>query len=246
MIICLIPLVGISSVLFLTKMGNVQSTDVEYSVYHLDLSLNEKRLVRAAVKAYHTTGTYLSLKLFKRDSEQVDWDFNHKITLSAREFRLLCQNIEKLEQMIGQPVGLIDAVLKPDSADESKRPVKRASKTSTRHQKKIPKISVTANEDSEQILLYLWNSLPVIVYAFIVISLAFSFFFVMVETMYERSPDYFKIFQKRFRYHICETEPKLENTAIEIYAYGYHSSATVFEGCTFSSNHYHVMYEFGS
>ena len=53
-------------------MGNVLSKDAEYSDFHLDLSLNQKRLVRAAVKTYHTTGTYLSLKLFKRDSEQVD------------------------------------------------------------------------------------------------------------------------------------------------------------------------------
>ena len=68
----------------------------------------------------------------------------------------------------------------------------------------------------------------------------------MVEAMYENSPEYFKKFQKRFKYNICETEPKLENTTIENYAYGYHSSATVIEGCTFGSNHYHVMYEFGS
>ena len=52
--------------------------------------------------------------------------------------------------------------------------------------------------------------------------------------------------KKRFKYKICETEPKLEITTIENYAYGYHSSATVIEGCTFGSNHYHVMYEFGS
>ena len=64
--------------------------------------------------------------------------------------------------------------------------------------------------------------------------------------MYENSPEYFKKFQKGFKYNICETEPKLENTTIENYAYGYHSSATVIEGCTFGSNHYHVMYEFGS
>ena len=64
--------------------------------------------------------------------------------------------------------------------------------------------------------------------------------------MYENSPEYFKKFQKRFKYNICETEPKLENTTIENYAYGYHSSATVIEGCTFGSNQYHVMYEFGS
>ena len=65
-------------------MGNVLSKDAEYSDFYLDLSLKEKRLVRAAVKTYHTTGTYLSLKLFKRDSEQVDWDFNQKITFGAR------------------------------------------------------------------------------------------------------------------------------------------------------------------
>ena len=34
-------------------------------------------------------------------------------------------------------------------------------------------------------------------------------------------------------------------TTIENYAYGYHSAATVIEGCTFGSNH-HVKYEFGS
>ena len=64
--------------------------------------------------------------------------------------------------------------------------------------------------------------------------------------MYEISPEYFKQCQKRFKYNICETEPKLENTTIENYAYGYHSSATVIEGCIFGSNHYHVMYKFGS
>ena len=30
----------------------------------------------------------------------------------------------------------------------------------------------------------------------------------MVEAMYENSPDYFKKFQKRFKYSICDTEPK--------------------------------------
>ena len=105
-------------------MGNVLSKDAEYSDFHLDLSLNEKRLVRVAVKKYHATGTYLPLKLVKRDSEQVDWDFNQKITLSAREFRLQCQNIEKVEQMLDQRIGLIDSILKFDSTDDSKRPAK--------------------------------------------------------------------------------------------------------------------------
>ena len=120
-------------------MGNILSKDVEYSNFHLDISLNGKRLNRAAVKTYHNAGTYLSLKLFKRDSEQVDWDFNQKITLSAREFRLICQNIEQLEQMLDQPVGLIDSLLKPDSTDDSKRRAKWAGKTPSQRQKKDTK-----------------------------------------------------------------------------------------------------------
>ena len=89
------------------------------------------------------------MKLFKGDSEQVNWDFNQKITLSAREFRLICQNIEKLAEMLDQTIGLIDSLLKPDSTDDSKLPSKRAGKTPTQRQKKIPKTSVTVNEESE-------------------------------------------------------------------------------------------------
>ena len=64
--------------------------------------------------------------------------------------------------------------------------------------------------------------------------------------MYENSPEYFKKFQKHFKYNICGTEPKLEHTTLENYAYCYHSYATIIEGCIFGSNHYLVMYEFGS
>ena len=141
-----------------------------------------------------------------------------KFTFSAREFWLLCQNIEKVEEMVDQPVGLLDSLLKPNSTDDSKRSAKRADKTTTQRQKKIPKTSVTVNEDSEWFLLYLLNLLLVIVYAFTVSSLNFSFLVVMVAAMHENSPEYFKKIQKRFKYNICETEPKLKNTTIENYA----------------------------
>ena len=68
----------------------------------------------------------------------------------------------------------------------------------------------------------------------------------MVEAMYENSPEYFKKLQTRFKYTICENEPKLENSAVENYAYGYHSSSASVESCTSGSNHYHVIYENGN
>ena len=53
-------------------MGAVLSKYAEDSDFHLDLSVSEKRLAGVAVKTYNSTGTYVSLKLFKRESEQVD------------------------------------------------------------------------------------------------------------------------------------------------------------------------------
>ena len=65
----------------------------------------------------------------------------------------------------------------------------------------------------------------------------------MVEAMYENSPEYFKKFQKRFKYTICDKEPKPQGSGIENYAYGYHSSSTVIDGCSFGSNHWHLIFE---
>ena len=61
--------------------------------------------------------------------------------------------------------------------------------------------------------------------------------------MYENSPEYFKKFQKRFKYTICDTEPKLQDSGIENYTYGYHSSSTVIDGCSFGSSHWHLIFE---
>ena len=65
----------------------------------------------------------------------------------------------------------------------------------------------------------------------------------MVEFMYENSPEYFKKFQKRFKYTICDTEPKPQDFGIENYAYGYHSSSTIIDGCLFGSSHWHIIFE---
>ena len=66
----------------------------------------------------------------------------------------------------------------------------------------------------------------------------------MVEAMYENSPEYFKKFQKGFKYTICDTEPKLQDSVIENDAYGYYSSLTVIDGCSFGSNHWHLIFEY--
>ena len=61
--------------------------------------------------------------------------------------------------------------------------------------------------------------------------------------MYENSPEYFKKYQKRFKYTIFDTEPKPQASGIENYMYGYHSSSTVIDGCSFGSSHWRLTFE---
>ena len=65
----------------------------------------------------------------------------------------------------------------------------------------------------------------------------------MVEAMYENSPEYFKKFQKRFKYTICDTEPQLQDTGIENYAYSFHPPSVDITGFAFGSSHWHLIFE---
>ena len=64
--------------------------------YH-EISCSGKRIVVASVKTYETTGTYITLQLFKKDSEK--FRFNQRITLSAAEFDLLGQKLQTIQDL---------------------------------------------------------------------------------------------------------------------------------------------------
>ena len=85
----------------LYSMSSVLEKDAEYSDGHFDLNSNEKRLIRVAVKNYEKTGTYLSLKLFKREQEDAEYKFEQTITLSADEFQLFVEKLPKTRRMLG-------------------------------------------------------------------------------------------------------------------------------------------------
>ena len=58
----------------------------------------------------------------------------------------------------------------------------------------------------------------------------------MVEPMYERSPNYFKQFQKQFKFQIVEEKRTLSNT--NVYAVCAHFDS---EFCGLVTNYYHVL-----
>ena len=85
------------------------SKDTQFEDCYFDISQTEKRLVRATLKTYERTGTYVFLKLFKKAGE--DYEFEQRISLTPEEFGNLVKEAEKIRESATQ-----DSPLKPPPA----------------------------------------------------------------------------------------------------------------------------------
>ena len=72
----------------------------DYIDFYLDIAHSEKRYVVACVKTYDNTGTYISLKLFKKENGDNEFRFHQKLTLSLQELEEVGENIEAIRRII--------------------------------------------------------------------------------------------------------------------------------------------------
>ena len=101
--------------------------DEDFGDYFCDLSEKTNRLVRATVKTYEHTGTYVFLKLFKKKPD-AEFALAQKITLTKEEFEILLwkgksvlqpSNVKKVTKKfkkIKKP-SFADSVAEEDDAD---------------------------------------------------------------------------------------------------------------------------------
>ena len=75
--------------------------DEEFGDSYIDISKTEKRLIRVTTKTYESTGTYLFLKLFKKQSDG-EFYMDQRITLTVKEFQALIDNSENIN-LVPQP-----------------------------------------------------------------------------------------------------------------------------------------------
>ena len=68
----------------LHTMPFASTKDKEFGDYYFDISKTDKRLIRATLKTYERTGTYVFLKLFKKTVEENE--FEQRILLTLQEF----------------------------------------------------------------------------------------------------------------------------------------------------------------
>ena len=70
-------------------MTFTSTKDTEFGNFYFDISKTDKRLIRATVKTYEKTGTYVFLKLFKK--AESDYEFQQRVSLTVQEFENLIE-----------------------------------------------------------------------------------------------------------------------------------------------------------
>ena len=167
-------------------MPFTSTKDTEFGDCYFDISKTDKRLIRATVKTYERTGSYVFLKLFKK--AESDYEFQQRVSLTVQEFENLIEKSADIRSQFTEE-------------ESTKPPPAKKNHDSNKSQKKFPRPATK-----------------------------------MVEAMYERSPHYFKQFQKQFKFQIVEEKPTFSNT--NVYAVCAHFDS---EFCSLVTNHYHVL-----
>ena len=82
-------------------MTSAIEKDCAYSDYFLSICESDKRTVRAYVKTYDNTGTYVFLTLYKRN-ELGDMSFSQRVFLSLSEIQKLSSKIDKIKRLLSK------------------------------------------------------------------------------------------------------------------------------------------------
>ena len=75
------------------------SSSKDYFDFYHDIARSEERYVVACVKTYDNTGTYISLKLFKKENRDNEFRFDQKLTLSMQELEQVGENIDAIRRI---------------------------------------------------------------------------------------------------------------------------------------------------
>ena len=81
-----------------TKTSTTANADKDFGDCYFDISENSKRLVRATLKTYDQTGTYVFLKVFKKATEGAEFECVQRLSLSSEEFSKLLKSENQSER----------------------------------------------------------------------------------------------------------------------------------------------------
>ncbi len=84
-------------------MNFTAETDAKFGDSYVDIAKTDKRLVRATLKTYDNSGTYVFLKLFKPNQQSGEFIVQQRIGLTLAEFDQLAEKFDEIKQTKKQP-----------------------------------------------------------------------------------------------------------------------------------------------
>ena len=81
-----------------TTMYSSLENDTYFYDDFQDISLGEKRIVRVGTKTFDKTGTYITVKLYKKNEDGV-FKCYQAVTLTTRELDCLADNYSKIKKI---------------------------------------------------------------------------------------------------------------------------------------------------
>ena len=98
-----------------TKTSTTANADKDFGDCYFDISENSKRLVRATLKTYDQTGTYVFLKVFKKATEGAEFECVQRLSLSSEEFSKLLKSGKSIREQTSEISDTVENKDKPQS-----------------------------------------------------------------------------------------------------------------------------------
>ena len=89
-------------------MPFTSTKDSEIADCCFDISKTDKRLIRATVKTYERTKTYVFLKIFKKGEN--DYEFQQRVSLTVQEFENLIEKSGDKLKFPKPPTKMVEAM----------------------------------------------------------------------------------------------------------------------------------------
>ena len=98
-----------------TKTSTTANADKDFVDCHFDILENSKRLVRATLKTYVQTGTYVFLNVFKTSTEGAEFECVQRISLSSKKFSSLLKSGKSIRARTSEISDTVENKDKPQS-----------------------------------------------------------------------------------------------------------------------------------
>ena len=98
-----------------TKTNTTANADTEFGVCYYDISENSKRFVRATLKTYDQTGTYVFLKVFKKATDAAEFECVQQLSLTNEELSKLLKSGKLIRAQTSEISDTVENKDKPQS-----------------------------------------------------------------------------------------------------------------------------------